>query len=87
MEAVAGVPELVLAAYVSRDTTVLGKHIDIARGVDVFDRVVSHVGVPVEGLGVGRVGDDGVGADEPGYLGVVVAGVVIEQPGLVVVWS
>jgi len=51
-----------------------------AAGVGVFERVVEHVGVAVEGLGVARLRHHRIRADEPAQGGVVEAGAVIIQP-------
>ena len=40
----------------------------VSAGVYQSERVVEHVGVPVVGLGIGRIGDQDVGADEPAEL-------------------
>jgi len=45
--------------------------------VIVPQRVVEHIGVAVQHLGIARLGDDGVGLDEATQGGVVVAGFVI----------
>ncbi len=47
-----------------------------------IEGVVVDVSVAVEGLGVGRVGDEGIGGEEPGQGGRVVAGIVIVQANL-----
>ena len=51
----------------------------MASRVNEIDGVVKDIAVAVEGLGAGRVGDEGVGGDEAGEGGGVVAGVVVEE--------
>ena len=51
----------------------------MTRWVNSVDGVIAGVGIAVEGLGMGRVGDEGVGGDEAGEGGGVVAGVVVEE--------
>jgi len=43
-------------------------------GVIVPHRVVEHIGVAVQRLGIARLGDDGVGLDEAAQGRVVIAG-------------
>ncbi len=48
-------------------------------------RIVAHIAVPVQALGVARVGHDGVGLDEAPERRVVVAGVVkVQADGVIV---
>ena len=47
--------------------------------VIVPQRVVEHITVAVQRLGIARLGDDGVGLDEAGQGGVVVAGAVVVE--------
>ena len=51
----------------------------VPRRVIVPQRVVEHITVPVQGLRVARLGDDGVGLDEAAQGGVVGAGAVVVE--------
>jgi hypothetical protein len=56
----------------------------VAGGVGEFEGVVGDVGVAVEGLrGIGG-GDDGIGLDEAGQFGVVIAGLVEIEAGVLI---
>ena len=62
----------------------------MARWVSVAERVIENIAIPVEGLRVGGVGDEGVGGGEAAQVGQVVAGVHVDEAqvvgrGLVVV--
>ena len=54
----------------------------MARGVGEVDRVVVGIAVAVQRLRVARLGDDGVGGDEPPQGRIVVPGVIEVQAGL-----
>ena len=47
--------------------------------VNIPQRIIAGIAVPVQALGIARVGDDGVGLDEAPDGGVIVSGVVKVQ--------
>jgi hypothetical protein len=54
----------------------------LAGRVHEVDGVVLDIAEPVQALGVGRLGDDGVGGNKPPQGGIVVPGAVVVQPRL-----
>ena len=52
--------------------------------IGVLERVVVNVGIAVQRLRVPGVRHDRVGLDEPAQFGIVIAGVVIAQAGLLI---
>ena len=54
--------------------------------IDSIYRVAKYIGVPIELLRVGWVGDNGIGRDEAVNIRQVVAGVVVDEAQVVVVF-
>ncbi len=53
--------------------------------VHIHDRIVPAVAVPVERLGIGGIGHDGIGRHEPGQGGIVLPGPVVVETQFAVV--
>jgi len=58
----------------------------MTRGIGILDRVVISVGIAVVALGVGGVGDDGIGRDEPVNIRTVIPGIHVDQAQVVVMF-
>jgi hypothetical protein len=56
----------------------------VAARISAVERIVVTIRIPVQPLRVRRRGNNRVGLNEPPDLGVVVAGVVVVQPGFLV---
>ena len=66
-----------LAAWII--CVIVSFHKFMPAGVHISQRIIACIAVPVQALGVARVGHDGVGLGEAGEGGVIVSGVVKVQ--------
>ena len=51
--------------------------------VNILQRVIKAVRIPVKRLGIHRVRNNGVRADETTYRGIIISGTVIIKPGII----
>jgi hypothetical protein len=51
----------------------------VSAGIDILQRVIEAIGIPVKGLRIGGIRDNGIRADEAAQSGIIVTGIVVVE--------